>query len=217
MTVTNEVISVQDVRNYCESCKRTVAPPTFARNMESAGLRVKDDDPTYVFDPAVRYGAGMNEVMRSAYYSDCIAHMGLGLATEYMEYAVIDDPPEEEQGDLCWYAFNLASLVGIENSEMLRAIDLGSSKDSARSIGVAVEAACNQVKRFSFYGLTDRESISRLRGAVLALLSSLAAEIGRHNLKSIWNQNTEKLLGHAGRYSGRRFTVEGARNRADKQ
>lgn len=207
------LLSVQQVEEYREDCKRTVAPPYCSKQLEAFITCMRSEDPTYVFDPSRRFDSRLSPGLRDLYVQSHLDHMVLGIAGEYFEYAHLGDPPLEELGDLCWYGFNLTSCLGIETQSVRQAM----FSPSAVPLAQAVEGLVNQTKRYNHYGLRESKHAESLRSAALVFIASLITEIKIENVEQVWEANRRKLFkGEKARYQSGEFSTGAAEERADK-
>jgi hypothetical protein len=117
---------------------------------------------------------------------DHIAHMGLGLGSEYLEYLSANDitNQNEEVGDMCWY------VSGICNSLNISFIPIKPKNWNMDEIVGDIVSIC---KKHFVYGVDiNIEKLTELCQNLLFILGSDFPEL-EQTLDSILKDNIEKL------------------------
>jgi len=103
-----------------------------------------------------------------------VGHMGLGLAGELMEFDLENNDFTYqilEMGDVIWYAVNIATLAGIQLSELFSIVNWGNHYTKDKQMFDHAEAVVNSCKRFTFYQIEAEMPI--LKDAIKVFLYDL--------------------------------------------
>jgi len=119
---------------------------------------------------------------------DHIAHMGLGLASEYLEYIAANDVMNmnEEIGDMCWYLSGICDRLNIPFVPL-------KPERKRWNIDTLIEEIVSICKKYFVYGVEiNIEKLTELCQNLLFVLSFDSGE-PESNINAILRENIEKL------------------------